>query len=382
MAAAGAIFPDKTFIAYARPTRERLTLELIEELAAAKRRVPAFAYSIVNATPSNVEKKMANLPNAVRVRMLVPDLDLIPEKASKSARYSFTKNIPSLTATATQTASWLAEVMEAQVDGGATVLLTPSLLLENGHGEVELRRILEWADTARSLRKVQAYPVVTGLVMGRDWLVKEEKRENLLNVLTEVPDPAFQITVHWPQMGSYSQVNDSDALRGYREVVEVLEDDSREVIAARAGLAGWMLAACGAAAYSAGVYPSHIYKDSPTIRRSKGSHPPPRIPHYLDGKLLSYIPEARLAAVSAISGPPNCSCPDCSVLAGGYQEPAAFRHLLRLHSRLAATLASKTEPRVFARGKVLAAMSLIENNPLQLPTFVTSHLDVWQDVLS
>ena len=63
------IFPERTFIAYTRPTRERLTQELIKDLAAAGKPVPAFAYSITNAVPTNVAKVMGKLPSVVDVRM-------------------------------------------------------------------------------------------------------------------------------------------------------------------------------------------------------------------------------------------------------------------------------------------------------------------------
>jgi hypothetical protein len=377
------IFPSKTFILYARPTRERVAVELLADLAGASEVLPAFAFSMTNAVPTGVVPVMATLPSAVTLRMLPPDLDVLPETPSASPRYAFTKNIPPLTSTAKQAAHWLAAAMGPQVDGGATVLITPSPLLENTHGEIELRRILEWADTARSSKKTNGFPVVTGLAVGHHWLAKDDKRELLLNTLTDVPDPAFQLVVHWPAMGSYSQVGELAGLRGYRELLEVLAEDGREVIAGRNGLAGWMLAACGAAAYSAGVYPSHIYKDNPKIRRAKGSKSPPRIPHYLDHKLLSYIPLGRLAAVSTVSGPPDCGCADCQqLLAGGYQDRAAFRHLLRLNATLASQLASKTATRVFARGKVVAAQALLDDNPLQLPAAATAHLKVWQDVLA
>ena len=377
------VFPAKTFVAHARPRGQKIVIELVKDLAKAGQPLPAFAYSLTNSPPANTVGVLGALPSAVTVRMLVPEIDLLPrEKELKQPVYAWTNSVPSITATASQAAPWLRSVIESEADGGATVLITPSPLVEAGHGEVELRRVLEWADTSRSLKVAQGMPVLTGLTLHRDWLSNNGKRETLLNVLTDVPDPGFYILVRWPPAKSGTNIGELAILQGYRELVEVLADDAREVVAARNGLAGWALAALGASAWTAALPASHVYRDAMVIRRQKGSSPPAKINHYLDRQLLSFVPEARLPAVSAVSGPPKCSCADCTILVGGYDDRAASRHLLRLHTSLARALAGAKSPRALAHNQVRTAIATIGGNAFGLAAAQTGHLQSWDQLLT
>lgn len=377
-----AIFAETSFIVYARPRRQVLPIKLLADMARAGEKLPGFAYSLANAAPGSTSRVMASLPSAVTLRLLVPDIDLLPrDRQSTQPVYPWTNSVPSLAATGQQAAPWLRAVIESQVEGNATVLVTPSPLLDQSDGETELRRVLEWADTARSLKAAQGRPVLTGITLHRQWLLNDLKRELLMNVLTDSPDPAFYVLVRWPPARSGTTVGDLDVLAGYRELVEVLAADDREVVAARNGLAGWTLAALGASAWSAGISASHIDRDKVTFGRRPNTSPPAKIHYYLDPKLLSFVPEARIKAVSSVSGPPNCGCPDCRAM-HDYDDHAASRHLLRMHTRLANVLAAANAPRRLALKRVNDAETILASHSLGLAAAQTGHLPSWARLLS
>lgn len=380
-----AILPERTFVAYARPTRERIVLELLNERASSGLSVPGFALSLTNAAPANVATVLAKLPKQTPLRLLLPEIDLLPrDKQPTRPVHAFTNSVPPISWTATQATSWLREVAAAQVTGGASAIVTPSVLIESSHGDVELRRMLEWAAVIRGLKIVDSLPVATGLTLHRDWLGKDEKRETLLNVLTDADDPTFYVLVRWPAEPNYGQVAEQAALAGYREAVSVLRQTGKEVIVARSGLGGFVVTAVGAAGFVAGIYPSHVYRDPVIRRRAPGSKSPPRISHYLDAKLLGYVPSARLRALAGIAGPSACGCSYCQLLAGGgYDDKLGFKHLLGAYTELARTLEQAQNPRLAARRRVVDALALISNNPgLGLPAHSAGHLGVWRDALS
>jgi len=379
------IFKRKTFIAYARPTRERVVLDVLGDRASAGLTVPAFAYSLANAQPAKVVEQIKKLPSHARPRLLLPDVDILPPNAKpKTPRHDYTASIETFASTATQATPWLKKVIDAEVDGGATVVVTPSLLLEPAHGDVELRRMLEWADAVRGFKKVGDRPVITALTLHRTWLSDDEKRETLLNVLTDADDPAFYFVVRWAAHSpSRMQEAEAKGLEGYREVIEVLRDADKEVVVGRSGLADYVLAGLGASAFLDGVSVSHLYRDAVYIRRAKGSNPPQRISHYLDGELLGLVPAVQVASFQGDAGPAACSCSYCLKLtASTFNDSLADRHQLALNANFADALDAAGNPRAHVRAAIAAAQQLAVKYKSVLPAYTTSHLGIWDTVTS
>lgn len=380
------IFPTPTLLAYARPTKTKIPVEFLTDRAASGLSVPGFVYSLARSSPAQADGVAKSLPGATPVKLFSPDIDLLPRpKAPVRSAFDFslTAKLPAIDASAAKAAGWLQEVVNAQINLGATAVITPSLPLDPSHGETELRGMLDWAARARRTPGAEKEDFLTGLTLHRDWLAKPAKRELLLNHLTDIPDQGFYVVVRWlPPTKSDEQLGDSDVMLGLKELVEVLVEDDREVALGRMGLAGWPLLALGASAVSASPVPSHVLRDPVTFARKKGSPTIPRVPLYLDRRLLSYVPFARMGAINTVSGIANCPCADCGALASGYADRPAFRHYLRTLANLRDEMVKSADPRKFALREVKAARALAANPTLALPARTTSHLAVWESLLS
>jgi hypothetical protein len=316
-----------------------------------------------------------------------PDIDLLPRASTpKRAVYSFTetKNIPAIDASASRAAGWLQDIVRTQVDLAASAIITPSRTLDQKHDETELRQMLAWAARARQTPEAKDAEFLTSLALHREWVGTAKKREQLLNVLTDVEDEGFYIVVQWEAPArSDQQLSNKAALAGLAEVADVLREDGRDVVFARTGLAGWMLTSLGGSAFTASPYPAHVLRDPIKFARKKGSKTIPRVPLYLDRLLLSYVPFARMGAVNQVSGTATCACPDCRALASGYADRPAFRHYLGALSELTAKTAAESNPRAFALREVNAAQALLASTPrLGLQARTTAHLPVWESLLT
>lgn len=381
------IFSAPALLAYARPTKTKIPIEFLNDRAASGVSVPGFVYSLAKSSPAQANDVMKALPSATPVKLFSPDIDLLPRDKTPSRPvfgFSLTANLPAIDASASKAAGWLQEVVSAQVDLGATAVITPSLLLDPSHGETELRGMLDWAARARRTPGAEQEDFLTGLTLHREWLAKPAKRELLLNHLTDISDQGYYVVVRWSAPAkSDEQIGDNDVMQGLKELVEVLVEDDREVVLGRMGLAGWPLVALGASAASASPVPSHVFRDPVKFARKKGSPTIPRVPLYLDRRLLSYVPFARMAAINTVSGIAACACLDCGALAAGYKDRPAFRHYLRMLTELCDRTTKSGDPRKFALREVKAARALVAANPaLALPARTTSHLAVWESLLS
>jgi hypothetical protein len=381
------IFSTPTLLVYARPTKTKVPIQFLEDSTSQGASVPGFVYSLAKSNAQQAQDVAKALPTSTPVRLFSPDIDLLPH-ATTPARavynFSLTANLPTISDTAAKAAGWIQEIVRAQVDLGASAIITPSVLLDENHGESELLQILDWAARARSTPEAKGEPFLTGLILHRDWIAKPKKRELLLNHLTDREDAGYYVVVRFAAPSkSDEQIGDRRALEGLAEVVEVLADDERETVLARMGLAGWPFLALGASAASASAIPSHVFRDPVRFARKKGSPSIPRVPLYLDRKLPSYVEFAKMTALNKVSGITACGCSDCKALATGYADAQAFRHYLRTLAELRDQTVGHANPRQFALRQVKGAQALIAAHAaLSLPVRTTSHLAVWESVLS
>lgn len=381
------IFGSPTLLVYARPTRTKVPIGFLIDRAASGAPVPGFVYSLAKSNASQAEGVRNDLPSATSVRLFSPDIDLLPhDRTPQRPVYPFTltANLPAVDHSASKAAGWLQAIVSTQLDLGATAVITPSLPLELVHGETELLQMLAWADRARHTPGAEGADFLTGLTLHREWLAKPKRRELLLNHLTDHSGGGFYVVVRWAAPArSDEQLGDKDVLEGLRELVEVLVDDGREVVLGRLGLAGWPLLALGASAASASAIPSHVLRDPVKFARKKGSATIPRVPLYLDRRMLSYVPFERMSAINAVGGIAHCPCADCKTLAAGYRDTPAFRHYLKTLADLRDETVANPSPRKFALREVKAALALVSANPaLSLPARTTAHLAVWESLLS
>jgi hypothetical protein len=381
------IFPAPSLLAYARPTKTKIPIEFLRDRATAGASVPGFVYSLAKSSVAQAEEVVTSLPSATSVRLFSPDIDLLPHAKSPARPvypFSLTANLPAIDDSSSKVAGWLQEIVTAQIDLGTTAVITPSLPLDATHGETEIRQMLAWADRARRTVGAAQETFLTGLALHRDWLAKPKRRELLLNYLTDRTDSGFYLVVRWSAPAkSDQQLGESDALHGLKEVVEVLVDEDREIVLGRMGLVGWPLLALGASAATVSPIPSHIFRDAVKFARKKGSPTIPRVPLYLDRRLLSYVAFERMTALNTVSGINNCSCADCTTLKNGYEDRAAFRHYLATVAELRDQTVASADPRRFALREVKAARALVSSNPaLALPARTTAHLSVWESLLS
>lgn len=380
------IFTSPTFLTYARPSRDKAVMEFLQDRANSGATVPGFVYSLARASPAQAQSVTQNLTPAAPVTLFSPDIDLLPHTKPAARAHSFTlaQNIPAIGFSAAKAAGWLQEIARTQVQLGASAVITPSLLLDSSDGETELRQMLAWATRARQTPEAKDEQFLTGLSLHRDWVMKDDKRELLLNVVTDSEDEGFYIVVRWhaPAKGD-QQLASQEGLEGLVEVAEVLREDEREVVFGRVGLAGWVLMSLGATAFSASPYPSHVFRDPIKFARKRGGPTIPRVEQYLDRRLLSYVPFARMNVVNQFSGIANCSCTACSDLASGYADRPAFQHYLGTLADLSERTSSDPNPRQRALREVKGAQALLIANPgLTLPAATTAHLPIWESLLS
>lgn len=207
--------------------------------------------------------------------------------------------------------AWINEVLEAELELGATVLLTPSVFIDTTPTSVDFFEDVEMRRIRYALRR-RPEPVAVNLTLDYPWLSDQRYRERLLANLLDLNADLFYIRVYWPMLyPRYGQLSDKTILEGYKELVWTLAGEGRSLILPTTSLTGWLAMAWGASGFSTGPSRSQqAYAREPRIVHERGERYT-KIRRYYEPSLMHII---ELTAHDVLLGYEHykaCDCPYC-----------------------------------------------------------------------
>lgn len=287
-----------------------------------------------------------------------------------------------------QTKAWVKTILDFQRSAGATVFLSPSVLLKAINPLSEIQQNIEWIRT--SLEMADG-PLLANLTLTHTWLVDESLRNLLLNELTDLPADAFYIRVLWPGLTPrYGQLAQPDILQGYRQIMEALSAEDKEVILPTVALTGWLCSALGVGGFSLG--PSRdqqAFVVEPVIRRQKGNKSPARRSRYFEPELMHIVDLETHDLLAEEGRVSDCTCPYCRELEAGnpgrstWDAEAASLHYITNAAHMTSYL-TRGNPLALAQARVRKAQKLLDSLDRTLRPQgenVPRHLGVWARVL-
>lgn len=154
-----------------------------------------------------------------------------------------------------QRAEWCREVLAAQMDYSANVVITPYFFA--AHAELSwVQESLACASTTANLvaqmDEANRPEVWTGLAVASSWLHSEAERDDLLSAITGQPMSHLYLLVATNQP-TFGPLADTATLEGFRDLIQVMREANVPVIVGRRASSGLLLLALGATACSYGV---------------------------------------------------------------------------------------------------------------------------------
>jgi hypothetical protein len=257
--------------------------------------------------------------------------------------------------------NWILDVFAQQLDVGATVLLSPTGLVDDSDPGRELGVAFAWVQAARQLGRPE--PMFVNLTLTQRWLTNERLRDRLLEELVESSERLWYVRVRWGVVKPpHSQQRDDDLLRGYRELAAVARSEDKTIVFPTSGLTGWIATACGAAGLGTGMGPSEQgFAEQAVIRLPAGVSRIPR-KRYFERSLLHTVDLSTHTTLLGAPGYIMCDCLFCTELGAANPSPdpanwdkeAASLHQLVQTGRLLATLHA-ANPQTEARKEVQRA---------------------------
>jgi hypothetical protein len=244
------------------------------------------------------------------------------EVISKAAR----TRAPYLGATGSE--DWLAQVLEAQREAGANLLLTPGRALDPENAGESIAELFSEAKQATALLK-RGERLALNVTMSWRWLVAENLREKLFDELLDQDQyEIWYIRAQWPAERSYVQPNDTDLLKGYKRLAELALDEDHYLLLPQTGLTGWLMLAFGAKGFGIGSSGTSQAFTEPSYGRAKGAK---RKERYFERQLIHSVERNVHDILINTPSYQKCACPFCPAL---LQSPSsAWSHeLAGMHS--------------------------------------------------
>ncbi|KLN71601.1 hypothetical protein [Rhodococcus qingshengii] len=287
------------------------------------------------------------------------------------------------------TQAWVEEVLDAQRQAGATVLLTPGLWADPATPDASLavmRQHAVWAHTALS----PAEHLAVNMTIPANWLTTPSLRNRLLDEVIDMDDEVFYLRVRWPLLGqAYGQLVDEAILDGYAEVANVFEENDKVLILPNSGMTGWAALALGAHGFSTGIGSGErAFADTRVIRIKRTGPRPAATRRTFSTSILHVIDDDTAKLLDAL-GPGSCRCRFCRTQrrhpAGRWEKDLAGAHYLRRVADLTADISRHSRGRrVAARSVVRNARSFVTSSRASVPLSGTNdpkHLALWADLL-
>jgi hypothetical protein len=287
------------------------------------------------------------------------------------------------------TSAWVAQVVEAQRNVGASVILTPGVWADPADSARSLNTIRQHAQwTHEACNKSDK--VIVNITVPSSWLSTPSLRDRLLDELIDMDDNTFYLRVRWPLLVQpYGQVLDTKILDGYAEICNVLDENDKSLILPNTGITGWVTLAWGAHGFSTGVGTGErAFADTRVIRiKNRPRREPTRRTFVTPILHVTDVPAAnRFNALPEVG---ECRCKFCRALetlpAGQFNKDFAGGQYLKSALDLTAEITKRARGRrMAARQIVRDARNLIEAVQDRVPLVDNNnprHLQLWSDRL-
>ena len=153
--------------------------------------------------------------------------------------------------------AWCTDIISPNLDGGVDAVVAPYFYAGSGEQswiQESVRCAREVVDlvTARTEVGTTAPPVWTGIAVSQSWLSVDTDRDSLLTAITASPTDALYLLVA-TQQPSFGPLADVSVLRGFRDLLNVMQEAGVPVVVGRRGSSGLLLLALGATGWTTGV---------------------------------------------------------------------------------------------------------------------------------
>lgn len=283
----------------------------------------------------------------------------------------------------TSRAQWktmIDEAIAAQRVSKSARLIVPGVEIAGGTGVSQLQRGVAGARAAYAGRKSGDGDWLFRLCAHDEWLRDAKQRSNLLDELSDLPDP-FGIALHvrWSRRDIGL---DRSSLEALRDTVQLLAADGRDVILLRSGIIGWLATAWGSAGFSAGMSRGS-WSDAGRIRggRATGST---NKEWFFDPRLLRWVERSEHNRISSHASYRACRCRFCRALSSGAAwKPSAAQHSLYALARLAERSADQDATTRASNVRSIIQRAVRDWNAVGAGTILNTrnqaapHLDLW-----
>lgn len=284
--------------------------------------------------------------------------------------------------------AFCAAVVDAQIDAGADVLVSPWLTIGLGSDDqsVEATSLLA-AETERRA-DAAGREMVIGLAVAPPTISDSRKRNDLLNVITdEFPVSNVYMRVYLQRASSFTQYSDQPVLEGLATMAGSLRANDRSLLLPQFGLAGWLMMGLGAAGFGSGM--SGTLQLCCARTEGQGGRGRP-LERYFVADLLGYVLREEYELIKKMPGFVTCPCPFCEELlarpAGAWDLNLAGQHYAWWCAVLAAEVVAAATPRTVVQRRVEGAAEFFDSlrqAGLSLdPRTEPKHLAVWSEVVS
>ena len=346
----------------------------------------AVATRLPLQAPSAARVFLDSVPTAT-LRIADPEIHTLPGPAraphpktlKQAAKYRY-GGVP---VPAAPNQGWVRDVLDAQHDAGANVMLSASGWVGAARGGQQLAAAMSFVDATRTELGADD-PMFVNLTLDAAWLLDSALRGQLLQEIVESPETLWWLRVMWPPLrpNPYAQLVDAALLDGYAELAQVAGDERKVVFLPNSGLTGWVATALGASGFSTGMSgPERAYLNQPPQGGGGAGTPRQR---YFEKTLLHTILRADQAPLTRQPGYQQCACAYCGQLAAGpWRKDQEQLHYLHNVAELTATL-RRTGRKAAARTRVQQAVTF--NVGLTGAARLTGesepkHLDAWTKLL-
>ena len=278
-------------------------------------------------------------------------------------------------------ASWVADVLDAQRQAGANLLLTAGRALDVTAPQAGLDQLCREGDEALAALE-SGERLGLNITISAEWLTQPATRDVLLSQLLDQEQfDVWHFRVQWPAaIRSWAQPESEDLLGGYKRLAELAEDEERTLLLPQTGLTGWFLQAFGVAGFGIGLSGS----DNGFREFSMGRGT--RIERYFEKQLLHTVERTTHDQLRQAPDYAACGCRYCRALEG--REVWSHAYAAHHYALAVAELTAETARAATGRGgkqghvrrTVRAALAFARDKPL-LDTNVPQHLPVWDRIL-
>jgi hypothetical protein len=226
---------------------------------------------------------------------------------------------------------FVTQVLRAQLNAGADVLISPWLIHGTGGTSHELAVTMDLARRAIDHKLSDGRTLLIGVEATETIFASKGTRDALLDEITELEGvPVYLRMTTSAALTGNRQYDNIPALRGLREAVEALVGNDHTVLLPQSGVAGWLMLGYGAYCFGAGVSGTLQRSGMPVASRRGGGQP---LQWYFHPQLLGFVLADELADLETVSGIDACDCPYCDASpptpGAGFDRVAAEKHFLR-----------------------------------------------------